>query len=106
MQAGQLYEYDISLFPGIWMRWLTEIRQVRFREFFADEQRFGPYRFFYHSHHFEPVDGGVKMIDHIVYDVGYGPLGWVLNKLLVRRKLNQIFTYRRHRISEIFPKPS
>lgn len=102
MEAGQLYEYQISILPKIWIRWLTEIRHVREHSYFADEQRFGPYRFWYHEHSFETVDGGVRMIDQVTYDVGYGPFGWVLHKLWVRQQLERIFAYRRQMIEKTF----
>jgi ligand-binding SRPBCC domain-containing protein len=57
MYAGQLIEYRLSPLPGVWLRWLTEIRHLREGEYFVDEQRIGPYRLWYHEHHFEPAPG-------------------------------------------------
>lgn len=102
MYAGQLIEYRISPLPGVWLRWLTEIRQVREGVFFVDEQRAGPYRLWYHEHHFEPVPGGVKMTDRVTYEVGWGPVGWLAEKLWVRRQLGRIFAYRRQRVAALF----
>ncbi len=98
MYPGQLIEYRISPLPGIWLRWLTEIRHVREGSYFVDEQRAGPYRFWYHEHHFEPVPGGVRMTDRVTYEVGWGPAGWLAEKLWVRRQLEHIFAYRRERV--------
>jgi ligand-binding SRPBCC domain-containing protein len=102
MRAGQLIEYRISVFPAIWMRWVTEIRHVRDGEYFVDEQRFGPYSFWYHEHSFEPVDGGVSMTDHVTYRVGYGPLGWLAHQLIIRPKLERIFDYRAEATRRLF----
>lgn len=98
MYAGQLIEYRISPLPGVWLRWLTEIRHVREGEYFVDEQRIGPYRLWYHEHHFEPAPGGVMMTDRVTYEVGWGPAGGLADKLWVRRKLGHIFAYRRQRV--------
>lgn len=103
MYQGQMIEYRISPLPGVWLRWLTEIRHVREGEYFVDEQRAGPYRLWYHEHHFKPVPGGVRMIDRVTYDVGWGPFGWLAEKLWVRRQLEHIFDYRRRRVAELFP---
>jgi ligand-binding SRPBCC domain-containing protein len=102
LYAGHLIQYRISLLPGLWSSWITEIRQLRQFEYFADEQLIGPYKLWFHEHHFEPVAGGVKMIDHVTYAVGYGPLGWLLHKLWIRPKLNAIFDFRRQAIESIF----
>jgi len=49
--------YRIRIAPGIRIRWLTEIRHV---SFFADEQRIGPYRLWYHEHHFAAREGASR----------------------------------------------
>ena len=102
MHAGQLIAYRISPVPGVWLRWLTEIRHVVEGACFVDEQRAGPYKFWYHEHHFEPVPGGVLMRDCVTYDVGWGPLGWLVEIFWVRRQLRHIFDYRFQRVEEIF----
>jgi ligand-binding SRPBCC domain-containing protein len=102
MVAGQLIAYRISPIAGIWLHWLTEIRHVREGRAFVDEQRAGPYKFWYHEHDFEPVPGGVVMTDRVTYEVGWGPAGWLADKLWVRRQLEGIFDYRRRRVEAIF----
>ena len=102
MYAGQLIAYRISPVPGVWLDWLTEIRHVRDGICFVDEQRAGPYKLWYHEHHFEPVSGGVKMTDRVTYDVGWGPLGWLVERLWISRQLRHIFDFRRLRVEEIF----
>jgi ligand-binding SRPBCC domain-containing protein len=102
MYQGQLIEYRISPVAGVWLRWLTEIRHVRQGVYFVDEQRVGPYRFWYHEHHFEPAAGGVRMTDRVTYDIGRGPAGWLADRLWVRRRLAQIFAYRRTRVAARF----
>lgn len=102
MYAGQLIAYDISPLPGLWLHWLTEIRHVREGRYFVDEQRAGPYRFWYHEHHFEPVPGGVIMTDCVTYEIGWGPFGWLAEELWVRAQLEHIFAYRRQRVEARF----
>jgi ligand-binding SRPBCC domain-containing protein len=105
MYAGQLIEYRIRVLPGIWYPWLTEIRHVQEKDFFVDEQRSGPYKFWYHEHRFVREKGGVRILDHVTYSVGFGFVGTLIDRLWVRRKLEGIFDYRRKRIQELFGKP-
>lgn len=102
MYPGLLIEYRISPLPGVWLRWLTEIRHIRPHACFVDEQRIGPYRLWYHEHHFEAVPGGVRMIDRVTYEVGWGPFGWLAERLWVRRQLEHIFDYRARRVAAVF----
>lgn len=102
MYPGLLIEYRISPFTGVWLRWLTEIRHMREGSYFVDEQRVGPYRLWYHEHHFAAAPGGVCMTDRVTYDVGWGPLGWLAERLWVRRQLEHIFDFRARKVAEIF----
>jgi ligand-binding SRPBCC domain-containing protein len=102
MHAGQIIEYRVEFIRGVKSLWLTEIAHVREGEYFVDEQRVGPYRFWYHEHRFEKISGGAKMSDHVTYSAPFGFIGAVVNVLWMRAKLNYIFDYRRQKITEIF----
>lgn len=97
--AGQIIEYTLRPVLGIPLYWMTEITHVEHRRFFADEQRFGPYSFWHHQHHFREVSGGVEMTDMVHYRVPLGWLGDLANSLFVARQLNTLFAYR----SEVIP---
>ena len=42
------------------------------------------------------------MTDRVTYEVGWGPLGWLTEKLWVRRQLEHIFAYRRQQVERRF----
>lgn len=102
MYAGQILEYRIQAIPMFWQRWVTEIKHVRERVAFVDEQRFGPYQFWHHHHAFEARDGGVWMVDRVHYRLPLGPLGGLAHALYVRRKLNWIFDFRYQELERLF----
>lgn len=103
MYQGQIIAYRIRVAPGVRVRWLTEIRHVREGFFFVDEQRAGPYRLWYHEHHFEPTERGVNMTDRVTYALPFGPLGDLVHGLWVGRTLRRIFDYRREAVARLFP---
>ncbi|WP_317042270.1 SRPBCC family protein [Robiginitalea sediminis] len=102
MYAGQVIHYRVSPFKGYTTRWVTEITHVREGEFFVDEQRFGPYRFWHHKHLIEPVEGGVCMRDIVDYKIPLGPLGHLAHGIFVKRQLQGIFRFREHALTERF----
>lgn len=102
MFAGQVIHYKISPFKGITMEWVTEITHVKDKEFFVDEQRFGPYKFWHHKHFFKAVDGGVEMEDIVHYKVPFGFLGKLLHPIVVKPKLDEIFRYRKQKLITLF----
>jgi ligand-binding SRPBCC domain-containing protein len=100
--AGQIIRYIVKPVLGIPLKWCTEITHVEPLKYFIDEQRSGPYAFWHHQHHFKQTDQGVLMEDILTYKVPFGILGDVVNTLMVRKEVNQIFEYRKRILSEKF----
>jgi ligand-binding SRPBCC domain-containing protein len=102
MYAGQIIEYKVSPVLGIPLYWMTEITHVQDKQFFVDEQRFGPYSMWHHQHHFKAVDGGVEMTDIVHYKLPFWFLGDIANTLFVQQQLQSIFDFRWKRVEELF----
>jgi ligand-binding SRPBCC domain-containing protein len=102
MYAGLIVAYRVRPLLGIPVTWVTEITHLEAHRMFVDEQRIGPYRFWHHQHHFRAIDGGVEMRDIVHYDVGFGPVGDLVNLLAVRRRLRGIFEFRRRVLEQRF----
>lgn len=104
MYAGQIISYKVAPVAGIKMNWVTEITHVKEGKFFVDEQRFGPYRFWHHQHHFIEKGGQTLMKDIVSYQLPFGFLGRMSHSILVKPKLLDIFRYREARIKELLQK--
>lgn len=102
LYEGQVIEYRVKIAPCIWVPWVTEIKTVREEKSFADEQRFGPYKFWHHLHAFEEVEGGVMMRDLVHYALPCWPFGEIGHGLFVRPKLEKIFAFRREVLKKRF----
>ncbi|WP_026464619.1 SRPBCC family protein [Adhaeribacter aquaticus] len=104
MYEGQIITYNISPFLNLKLFWMTEITHVKEKQYFVDEQRFGPYSFWHHTHFFKEVEGGVEMRDQVHYKLPFGFLGQLVHALLVKKKLNKIFDYRYKVLDQEFGK--
>ncbi len=102
MYPGMIITYKVSPLLGIKLDWMTEITQVQHEKYFIDEQRFGPYKFWHHQHHFQEIPGGVLMKDILTYGMPLGILGQLANGIFVANKLQQIFSYRKQKIEALF----
>jgi len=92
---GLMIEYTVSPLLGVPMTWVTEILQVNTPHYFADEQRVGPYRLWRHEHFFRATpEGKTEVRDLVTYAPPLGPLGGLLNRFLIRPRLERIFDYR------------
>lgn len=102
MYEGMIISYKVHPILGIPVNWVTEITSVKEKIFFIDEQRFGPYKFWHHQHHFSEIDGGVEMADIISYALPLDPFSRPINKLLVEKKVRGIFEFRKEVLKKIF----
>jgi len=103
VHSGLMIEYRIRAVGGIPMRWLTEIKHVENRTRFVDEQRIGPFPFWYHEHRFKPVEGGIVMEDEVHYVMPWSVLGAVIHLCFIRHRLLEIFRFRKRYLEERFP---
>lgn len=100
--AGMIITYKVRPLLNIPITWVTEITHVREPNFFVDEQRFGPYKFWHHQHIFKKVEGGIEMEDIISYAVSFGFVGTIINRLIISEKINEIFSFRKEKLTELF----
>ncbi len=102
MYEGMIITYKVSPLLGIKMNWMTEITTVKEGKYFIDEQRFGPFKFWHHEHHFEEIDGGVLMTDRLSYGIPFGFIGQIANAIIVEKQTKEIFEYREKAVEELF----
>ncbi len=102
MYPGMIVTYQVRPWGSLALNWVTEITHVHAPHFFVDEQRFGPYRFWHHQHHFREIAGGVEMTDIVHYALPFGPLGRMAHFVSVEARLQEIFKFRRDRLDKIF----
>ena len=87
-------------------KWVTLITGFALNEYFSDIQKQGPFHRWQHTHSFEAKtsDGrdGTLIRDVVEYEVGFGAIGRMLEKLIFQRMLRKIFEYRRKALATIF----
>ena len=99
---GMLIDYTVKPLFGIRVHWQTEIFNVEKPGMFADRQLKGPYKIWEHTHTFLKKDNGVLMKDHVKYQLPFGIIGRIAQSILVKKKIENIFIYRRKVLEKIF----
>jgi ligand-binding SRPBCC domain-containing protein len=103
MYAGMIIKYYVHPLLNTPQTWITEITHVNEPNYFVDEQRFGPYKMWHHQHIFTKTeDGGVMMEDIVNYVVPFGFLGRIMNAVVISKKINDIFNYRKKVLVKMF----
>ncbi len=101
MREGAEIRYQLQLFR-VPFRWRTRITRWEPEHCFVDFQESGPYKLWEHTHTFEDVPEGTRMVDEVRYALPFTPLGDLAHPI-VRRQLDRIFTFRTATMHELFP---
>jgi len=91
--AGQEVTWRARHF-GIPLTMTSHITHFDFPRSFTDEQVKGPFRSFRHIHEFAATPGGCLMTDRVEFAAPFGPLGRVVERLLLRPYLQRLITDR------------
>jgi ligand-binding SRPBCC domain-containing protein len=97
---GSLITISFQAIPLLPLRleWDAYIAEFRWNDFFCDEQRRGPFKYFRHCHRIreEIREGtpGTVVTDALEYELPLGLLGDLANKLAVKRQIRALFRYR------------
>ena len=102
---GMIISYKVAPLFNIPITWVTEITHVKENKYFVDEQRIGPYKIWHHEHIFKPLDDKkILVTDIITYVPPFGFIGKILNKILIKKKVEDIFDYRERILEDMFNK--
>ena len=105
MFEGQIIRYKIKI-PLIGEQdWVSELKHIKDKHSFVDDQRIGPYKLWYHYHQIKECSGGVEFIDHITYSIPYGLFGNIAHSIYVKNQLKKIFDYREKTTPKLLEKP-
>jgi len=102
MYAGMIINYKVHPLLGIPVNWVTEITNVKEPLYFVDEQRIGPYKLWHHQHHFKETENGIEMTDIVNYALPFDPFSRLINSLVVKNRVGEIFRFREKKLQLLF----
>ena len=76
------------------------MNEVKFPEYFVDEQKNGPFKKMKHEHYFKKIQNGTIMIDQFTYEIKSGIVGRLINKLFLQRYITRLLNKRNQFIKE------
>lgn len=99
----------IPLFP-FRLEWDAYIAEFRWNDFFCDEQRRGPFKYFRHCHRTrEEIREGIAgtvVTDAVEYELPFGLLGELANALAMKRQIQGLFAYRQRILPGLLSEPT
>ncbi len=87
--------------------WVALITEFEWNDHFADIQKLGPFKSFHHRHQMKQEDrngvSGTVVRDVVVLEVGFGWLGWIVERLFIRAQMKSMFHYRQKALERLLP---
>ena len=83
----------VPFFP-LRLEWDALITEFRWNDFFCDEQRRGPFKYFRHCHRIREERNGTVVSDNVEYELPFGVLGDVANRVIMKRQIRSLFRHR------------
>ncbi|MFL5539635.1 MAG: SRPBCC family protein [Longimicrobiaceae bacterium] len=79
---------------GVRQRLTVRISGYERPRWFRDELVRGAFATMVHDHHFDPVDGGTEMRDVFRFSAPAGPIGRVIERLVLKRYMTRLLAHR------------
>lgn len=89
MRLGDHVTWAASHF-GIPWRMTSKIVEYQRPSTFTDAMQRGPFGRWRHQHTFERIDSGTRMIDHVSFASPCGPLGRIVDAVVLERYMTQL----------------
>lgn len=99
---NMIIDYIVKPLFAIPLKWQTEITEVDYLKYFTDVQNKGPFKLWRHKHEFFEVENGVLMKDTVDYQMPFGILGTLAHSILVEKRIEGIFTYRKKVLEDLY----
>jgi ligand-binding SRPBCC domain-containing protein len=97
--------FRVVPFLPLRVQWTALITEFVWNHHFADVQKRGPFKSFHHRHELTEETRnqvrGTVVRDVIEYDVGFGLLGELAQKLFLKRQLQRTFEYRQKALERL-----
>jgi ligand-binding SRPBCC domain-containing protein len=84
---------------GVRQRLTSKITAMDRPRYFRDEMTAGAFAAFAHDHRFEQRDGKTVMVDEILFRSPLGPLGWLVDFLVMKRYLRRLMEQRNRQLT-------
>ena len=99
---GMIIDYTVKPLLGIPIKWQTEIVRVNKPFSFTDRQVKGPYKLWEHTHTYIQQESGILMIDEVKYQLSFGVLDSLINNIIIKNKIKNIFAFRKDVLTKMF----
>ncbi len=93
VREGAVHEFRVKVGP-LWVTWKAQLSAVDPPHGFVDSALKSPFKTWIHKHEFISHPAGTLIRDTIEYDVPFGILGALANRLFISKDIDRLFAFR------------
>jgi len=99
-EAGDIIIWEAIHF-GIKQHLTSKITKMNYPFFFEDKMLKGAFKSMRHEHHFKEENGKTIMVDHFYYEVPFGIIGWLFDKIILKKHMTHFLITRNKKLKEM-----
>ncbi len=97
-----IIDYTVKPLLNVPLHWRTQIIDVKEKLEFTDIQLKGPFKLWKHLHQFIQQENGILIKDEVHYVLPFGFIGEIAHSLIVKKRIDGIFSYRKKVLDNLF----
>ncbi|MFZ1322599.1 MAG: SRPBCC family protein [Ignavibacteria bacterium] len=101
LKEGSIIELKISQFGIISNKWKLQIKNLKPFNLITDKMISGPFKYWEHDHIFTEENGKTLMTDSLKYELPFGIIGKLADKIFLKRMIKKQFEIRHWKTKEI-----
>jgi len=101
LKVGSIIELKISQFGIISNNWKMQIENLKPFNLITDKMISGPFKYWKHDHIFTEKNGKTLMTDSLNYELPFGFIGKIADKLILNRMIRKQFEIRHMKTKDI-----
>lgn len=101
LKEGSIIELKINQFGIINVKWKLVIKNLKPDNLITDKMISGPFKYWEHDHSFTEENGKTRMTDSLRYELPFGAIGKLADKIILKRMIRKQFEIRHLKTKEI-----
>lgn len=101
LKKGNIIELKINQFGIVNVKWKLEIKNFKPDILITDKMISGPFKYWEHDHIFTEENGKTRMTDSLRYELPFGVIGKLADKIFLKRMIRKQFEIRHLKTKEI-----
>jgi ligand-binding SRPBCC domain-containing protein len=100
LELGDTVTWQGRMF-GLGRSHTNRVEILRPSSLLSERMVVGGFKFYEHERHFAAMDDGTRIKDEVRFSAGWGPVGWLAEPVILRRRVAALLRWRNEALKEV-----